>query len=288
MLKKIIMTILTLAIGMAVLTGCSSDPVQDDLINYINNEVSTLVETENSVTEEYSAIIENSEATDIEFAAKLKDVIIPASEELVAQAKAIVPETEEVAAVHNKYVEAVTEQNEGFVLFLQATQKNNELVEYSTNSEMLTLINLEDAISTEFQTATTGSDEALAASLKNSIIPNSNELLEKSKAIVLETEEIATIHSKYIEANTELSEAFTLLLKAIEDNDSDALDTINDKINNSINLSDEYLSAVKDMVDDTTLLDSANEKLTNANKLSEEYLSDLDALKVEHNVEDEE
>lgn len=38
MVNKIIIAISTLVIGMAVLTGCSSDPVKDDLVNYLKNK----------------------------------------------------------------------------------------------------------------------------------------------------------------------------------------------------------------------------------------------------------
>ncbi|WP_461206825.1 hypothetical protein [Clostridium sp. DL1XJH146] len=136
MLKKMLVVISTVVLGVVMLTACGSDPVQDDLINYINNEVSTLVETENTVNSEYSAIMENSETTDVEFAAKLKDVVIPASEELVAKSKAIVPETEEVAAVHNKYVDAVIAQNEAFSLYLEAAENSDGAIADTANEKL--------------------------------------------------------------------------------------------------------------------------------------------------------
>lgn len=288
-MKKMLGMILTLVLSVVMVTGCGSDPVADDLVNYINNEMLSLFEVENTVQSEFISAFEgSSEATDLEeFAAKLKDVIIPASEELVAKSKAIVPETEEVATLHSKYVETVTEQNEALVLYLLGCQGTNELVDYATN-KLIPVSELEAKMMTKYETAMGGNDATLAASLKNSIIPASNELLEKVKAIVPESEVIATVHSKYIESITEQNESFTLLLKAIEDDDIEALDTINEKLENSVKLSDEFMAGIETMSNDVTLLDSANEKLENVNKLKEEYLSDLDALKVEHNVEDEE
>jgi hypothetical protein len=248
-----------------------------------------LFEMENTVQSEFiNAFEASNDDTDLKaFASKLKDVILPTSEELVEKSKAIVPETEEVATLHSKYVEAVNEQNEALILYLQGCQGTNELVDYATN-QLIPMSELEDILIAEYGTATEGSIESLSTNLKNSIIPASNELLEKLKAIVPESEEIATVHNKYIESIAEQNEAFTLLLKAIEDDDIEALDTINEKVANSVKLSNEFMEDIETISNDVTLLDTANKKLENANKLREEYLSGLDALKLEHNVETQE
>jgi len=48
MLRKVMATISTLLICVIVLIGCDkADPVQEDLLNYINKEVQTLVESFN-------------------------------------------------------------------------------------------------------------------------------------------------------------------------------------------------------------------------------------------------
>lgn len=135
-MKKIMATISALLVCITVLSGCGSDPVQDDLINYINNQVPTIATLEKKVTTEYTAVKEDSTANNETFAAKLKDVIIPADDELIAKAKAVVPATEEVKKVHDKYIASVTAQNEAFTLLLEAAQKNDEALVKTANEKL--------------------------------------------------------------------------------------------------------------------------------------------------------
>jgi hypothetical protein len=136
-MKKIMATISTLLLCVVVLAGCGkADPVQDDLINYINKQLPALVELENKVTTQYEASTGKNFIDDAKLAAKLKDVVIPASNELVAKTKAIVPATEEVKKVHSKYLAVVTEQHEAFNMFLQAVQKSDEKLVDTANGKL--------------------------------------------------------------------------------------------------------------------------------------------------------
>lgn len=135
-MKKILATILTLFICISMLAGCGTDPVQDDLINYINNQIKPIGELENKVTAEYSAIKLDSNATDESFATKLKDVIIPADSEVIAKAKATVPGTEEVSKVHSKYIAAATTKHEALLLMLDAAQKSDAELMKTANEKL--------------------------------------------------------------------------------------------------------------------------------------------------------
>ncbi len=135
-MKKIMVIISALLICFTMLTACGSDPVQDDLINYINNQVPAMAVLENKVTTEYAAVKGDANADNATFAAKLKDVIIPANNELIAKAKATVPATEEVKKVHDKYITYATIQNEAFVVLLEAAQKNDEELVKTANEKL--------------------------------------------------------------------------------------------------------------------------------------------------------
>jgi len=135
-MKKIMTTISALLICVTVLAGCGSDPIQADLLNYVNNQVPTMVDLENTVTTEYSAVKADANATDATFAAKLQDVIIPAENQLIAKAKAIIPATDEVTKLHNEYVTSRTEQLEAFTLMLQAAQNSDQTVMATANDKL--------------------------------------------------------------------------------------------------------------------------------------------------------
>lgn len=146
MMKKIIATISILLVCFTMLIGCSKDPVQEDLINYINNQLPTIVELESKVTKEYEASTGNNFVDDDTIAKRLKDVIIPASDELLAKSKAIVPATEEVKKVHNKYIASITEQNEALNMLLLAASKHDEAMVKTVNEKLAN----SDKISNEY------------------------------------------------------------------------------------------------------------------------------------------
>ncbi len=135
-MKNIMATISALLICVTVLAGCGSDPVQDDLINYINNQLPTIATLEKKVTSEFEAVKADSNTDDATFGAKLKDVIIPASNELIDKSKATVPATDEVKKVHDKYIASVTVQSEAFAILLDAATKNDEKIAKTANDKL--------------------------------------------------------------------------------------------------------------------------------------------------------
>ncbi|SHH96612.1 hypothetical protein [Desulfosporosinus lacus] len=138
-MRKGLATIAILLISITMLIGCGkTDPVQEDLINYINNQMPTLLELQDKVSKEYEVSVEKN-VDDAAGAVKLKDVIIPASNELLTKAKAIIPATEEVRKVHSEYIEVITQQDESFKLLLQVFEagKNNDLTLMDTLNEKL-------------------------------------------------------------------------------------------------------------------------------------------------------
>jgi len=119
----------------------SASAVQEDLINYLNNQMPPLSELQDKVSKESAAIMEKN----VDYAtaaAKLKDVIIPDSNELVTETKAVVPVTEEVRKVHNEFIALVTDQQETFNLLLQICQaaQENDAALLNTLNEKITNI----------------------------------------------------------------------------------------------------------------------------------------------------
>lgn len=146
-MNKTISTMVSVLIGAAMLIGCSpADPVQDDLIDYINNQLPTLTEPENTVITEYAAVTGENYVDDATLAARLQEVVIPAAEDLLAKSTAIAPATAEVSAVHSKYIAATTEQLEAFKLLLEAVQTGNAATVDTVNEKLAHA----DTVSNEF------------------------------------------------------------------------------------------------------------------------------------------
>ncbi len=66
-------------------------------------------------------------------------------------------------------------------------------------------------------------DAALIAALENEIIPDSDELLEKAKAVATSTEELTTVHSIFIDAMATQNSGYKKMLAAVKQNNTEMI-----------------------------------------------------------------
>lgn len=119
-MKRIILTIITLVL----LTGCT-DPVKEDLSNYISNEIQKTNTLEKEIIDEYEKNI-NTEY----FSQALNDVVIPKYTEFLSLLKSIKPKTEEIIELHDLYVKGAKKQLEAFeVIKTGLESKDNNIIE---------------------------------------------------------------------------------------------------------------------------------------------------------------
>lgn len=111
-MKKLLSILLMVVLATAVLTGCS-DPVYDDLSNFLNVQ---MVEV-NADYENIKAEITVWETLedDAALAKSLNEVLIPIVDSSLAKLEAINPETEEVKEIKAKYVKVMDAYKEGFM-----------------------------------------------------------------------------------------------------------------------------------------------------------------------------
>jgi predicted PurR-regulated permease PerM len=142
---KINSAITIISVLFTLLTGCAVDPVADDLTNYMNNQMQAVSKIQNTYLTLLNDI-SNSENADIKTVInKIQEEVLPSSNNLIAEAKKIVPTTVEVKNLHNKYISAMTKQNEGLTIMLEGLKNsNNETV--TAGSEIITEANSEYAL----------------------------------------------------------------------------------------------------------------------------------------------
>lgn len=119
---KLIALILALVFGIIFLSGCGSDPIQEDLINYSNVGLVSVAEIESKVVDGYDSVSGDNYTDDITVYNKLIDEVIPNSLKLIDKAEAIEIKTEDVRAVHELYVAAVNTQNSAFTTIVAAIE----------------------------------------------------------------------------------------------------------------------------------------------------------------------
>lgn len=111
-MKKILALLLMLAMSVALFTGCGSDPVYDDLENFLNVEMTEVNANYTKIKEEVSKWTTYED--DAAILNSLNEVLLPLVDGSIAALEGINPATEEVKTVKDKYVKVMDAYKEGF------------------------------------------------------------------------------------------------------------------------------------------------------------------------------
>ena len=111
-MKKIFALLLMAVMSVTLLAGCGSDPIYDDLENFLNVE---MVEV-NADYEKLTAEVGTWETLEDDAAIKksIDDTLLPLVNGSLEKLKDINPETEEVKAIKDKYVKVMDAYKAGF------------------------------------------------------------------------------------------------------------------------------------------------------------------------------
>ncbi len=102
-----------------------TDPVQKDLLNYINVELPKVATLESEAVNAYSSVSGANYTTDAAMYKKIKEEALPKYSKFTSKLKAIKPATPELQAVHAEYVKAAKDQEEAFKFILDAIKKQD-------------------------------------------------------------------------------------------------------------------------------------------------------------------
>lgn len=119
-------------VAIALFSG--GDAVQDDLLDYINNDTNEMVELDAEVIELYEKA-QNS-ANDYTMYEILMNEVIPKSKKLIEEAESIEIETSEVKKVHEIYLDAINKNNQAFTLMLSALENQDYTVMTQANEKL--------------------------------------------------------------------------------------------------------------------------------------------------------
>jgi len=129
-----------LAMGSLFVTACSplprADPVQQDLLTYLNQAVPRFRAEERRVQILWDSVTGENYVDEALFAAVLEREILPPYRTFVEQIAAEQPATPELAALHNRYVEACREQLLAFELLLQAIRQDDRTLQEEARNRL--------------------------------------------------------------------------------------------------------------------------------------------------------
>lgn len=149
--KKIISLVLSLIFMGGLLTACSSDPVKDEFVNFLNVQMVEVNELYEDLKDGY-ANWDNLE-TDEELKDSINNTLKPLAASMLEKLAEIDPKTDEVKQLKEQFVSVVNKFNESFDLTIQYLDSQDEsyldqanakvdealatLNEYNTNLESL-------------------------------------------------------------------------------------------------------------------------------------------------------
>ncbi|WEK54231.1 MAG: hypothetical protein P0Y55_16990 [Candidatus Cohnella colombiensis] len=117
-MKKVLLSLFVLIL----LSACGNDPIKDDLLNYINNEVAPLGDEEDKLLTAYSNVTGDNYESDEDLYYALDEDIIPRYYKFITKLENIRPKTAEVKELHEIYVAAANNQYNAMTQVLAALE----------------------------------------------------------------------------------------------------------------------------------------------------------------------
>ena len=122
-MKKILTLLLMLVMSLTFLTGCS-DPVYDDLENFLNVEMKEVNADYTKLTAEVGTWQNLTDDADIK--KSIDDTLLPLVNGSLEKLKDINPATEEVKAIKDKYVKVMDAYKTGFEALAEGCETQEE------------------------------------------------------------------------------------------------------------------------------------------------------------------
>lgn len=125
MMKKLTTLILTVALAALALTGCGSDPVADDLVKFMNTDMTPVNEKNaelQTATQKWAALGDAEQMV-----TEAKDTIMPIIDESIGMLAKIEPETDEVKNLKSKYQEAMEAYKAAFEMAIETLENDGNL-----------------------------------------------------------------------------------------------------------------------------------------------------------------
>src|SRR5690554_1935747 len=99
-MKKVLVALI-LSVVLLVMTACSSDPVQDDLVTYINDDLLDLLKESDVILAQYDSVRGDNYTDDATMHEMLTTNVLPQYITYIDKLVAVTPETTEVSEVHD-------------------------------------------------------------------------------------------------------------------------------------------------------------------------------------------
>ncbi|WP_342043204.1 hypothetical protein [Bacillus sp. OTU2372] len=116
-----------------LLSGCFSDPVQDDLLNYVNKEMKQAGKLEAAAVSAYEGVSGANYQDDQTMYDALTKEVIPNYNEFIKELDSVKIETDELQEIHEIYIVGADIQYKAFVTIKQALEEQDPALVQEAN-----------------------------------------------------------------------------------------------------------------------------------------------------------
>lgn len=121
-------------LSLVLLSGCLKDPIQEDLLNYVNTEMKSANELENKALTAYESVTGANFSNDQVLYNTLQNEVIPSYEQFIKELKAVKINTDELRKIHAIYIQAAETQFKAFEVIIEALENQDPALVEEANS----------------------------------------------------------------------------------------------------------------------------------------------------------
>ncbi|KEZ47359.1 hypothetical protein [Metabacillus indicus] len=108
-----------------MLAGCSADPVQEELLTYVNDVLPEVTEKEVAAITAYDSVSGDNYTSDDVMYSVMVDEVSPVYNSFIADLEEVEIESKELKELHEHYIEAANIQHAGFILIIAGLEQQD-------------------------------------------------------------------------------------------------------------------------------------------------------------------
>lgn len=123
-------------LSLFMLLGACSNPVQDEILSYVNDDLPAIAKSEEEIIAKYSNVTGANYTDDATLYDALTNDIIPLYSDFIDKLEAIKISDKELRSIHESYIEAAKQQHKALTIMVTALE-NQDLTLIEEANELL-------------------------------------------------------------------------------------------------------------------------------------------------------
>ncbi|WP_318508989.1 hypothetical protein [Bacillus sp. T3] len=128
--------IVLFAFCFVILSGCFNDPIQDELLQYLNSDLTTAHKLEKKAVSAYEGVTGANFTNDQVLYETLKNEVIPNYEKFLDELNSVKIENTELKEIHDIYLEGAKLQYEAFTIIIKALETQDPVLITKANEKL--------------------------------------------------------------------------------------------------------------------------------------------------------